>query len=102
LGPFAGIGGTYYFTPGSPEAPRVTLTGGLGFGGGGFHAVFLRNGMNSGDTHGYGASLNIAPTILPSITVNGSIPDNNGIPQPLKAKVSSIEAGIGLPGFSGT
>ena len=97
--PFLGLGGTYYWNPGAPTAPNVTLTGGLGMGGGGVHAVFLRNGMTSQDSLGYGATANIAPTILPSVTVNGSIPDDNGVPQPWNTKVSSIEAGVGLPGF---
>jgi hypothetical protein len=30
------------------------------------------------------------------------MPDENGIPQPWNARVSSVEAGIGLPGFAGT
>jgi hypothetical protein len=97
--PFLGLGGTYYWNPGAPTSPNVTLTGGLGMGGGGVHAVFLRKGMTSQDSLGYGATANIAPTIVPSVTVNGSIPDENGIPQPWNAKVSSIDAGIGLPGF---
>ncbi len=101
LGPVA-IGGTYYWNPGSPTAPGVTLTGGLGMGGGGLHSVFLRKGMTSQDSLGYGATANIAPTIFPSATVNASILDENGIPQPWNAKVSSVEAGIGLPGFGGT
>ena len=57
--------------------------------------------MTSQDTLGYGASANIAPTIFPSATVNASIPDENGVPRPWNAKVSSVEAGVGLPGFSG-
>lgn len=97
--PFFGLGGTYYWNPGAPAAPNVTLTGGLGMGGGGVHAVFLRKGMTSQDSLGYGATANIAPTILPSVTINGSIPDESGIPQPWNAKVSSIEAGVGLPGL---
>jgi hypothetical protein len=97
-----GIGGTYYWTPGSPTAPNLTLTGGLGVGGGGLHTVFLRRGMTSQDTLGYGATANIAPTIFPSATINASIPDKYGIPLPWNARVSSIDAGVGLPGFSGT
>ena len=97
-----GIGGTYYWNPGSPAAPNLTLTGGLGIGGGGLHSVFLRPGMTSQDTLGYGATANIAPTIFPSATINASIPDQNGIPQPWNARVSSVDAGVGLPGFSGT
>src|ERR1043165_8882164 len=88
LGPFAGVGGTYYFNPGSPAAPRWTVTGGLGFGGGGVHSVFLRKGMTSQDALGYGGTLNVAPTIFPSVTVNASVPDQNGIPFPWKARVS--------------
>jgi hypothetical protein len=40
--------------------------------------------------------------MLPSVGVNASIPDNNGIPQPWNGRVSSVEAGVGLPGFSAT
>ena len=100
IGPF-GVGGTYYFDPGSPTAPRVTVTGGLGFGtsGSGLHAVFRRKGMTSEDALGYGVTGNVS-SILPSVTVNGSIPDENYIPRPWKAKVSAIDAGIGLPGAS--
>jgi len=54
IGPIGGISGTYYWNPGSPTAPAVTLTGGLGMGGGGAHLVFLRKGMTSKDTLGYG------------------------------------------------
>jgi hypothetical protein len=57
--------------------------------------------MTSQDTLGYGASANIAPTIFPSATVNATIPDENGIPRPWNAKVSSVEAGVSWPGFSG-
>ena len=63
LGPI-GIGGTYYWNPGSPKAPAFTLTGGLGMGGGGLHAIFLRKGMTSSDTLGYGANANV--WMLPS------------------------------------
>lgn len=95
LGP---LGGTYYWNPGSPTAPAVTLTGTLGLGGGGVQGVFLRKGMTSGDTLGYGASGTMS-TIVPSATVNASIPDRYGIPQPWNARVSSVETGIALPGF---
>lgn len=100
LRPFpVGIGGAYYSNPGSPAAPPVTLTGSLGFGtsGQGLHSVFLRKGMTSEDTLGYGASGNLS-SIVPSVTVNASIPDENYIPQPWKAKVSSVEAGASTPG----
>lgn len=102
LRPFpVGIGGTYYSDPDSPAAPPVTVTGSLGFGtsGQGLHSVFLRKGMTSEDTLGYGASGNLS-SIVPSVTVNASIPDENYIPQPWKSKVSSIEAGVGTPGAS--
>jgi len=55
--------------------------------------------MTSEDTLGYGASGNLS-SIVPSMTVNASIPDENYIPQPWKARVSSIEAGVGTPGAS--
>jgi hypothetical protein len=57
--------------------------------------------MTSQDSLGYGATANIS-TIVPSVTVNASIPDDDGIPQPWNAKISSIEAGVGLPGFGVT
>ena len=99
--PFLELEGTYYWNPGSPSAPRLTLSGGLGIGGGGAHLVFLRKGMTSEDSLGYGANAAIAPTIFPSVTVNASIPDEHGIPKPWDAKVSSIEAGASLPGLNG-
>lgn len=92
--PWFGLGGTYYWNPGSPAAPRFTLTGGLGVGGGGAHLIHLRKGMSSEDTTGYGASINI-----PSFSVNASIPDKSGIPQPWNAKVSSIGIGAAVPGL---
>jgi hypothetical protein len=100
LGRLPGIGGTYYFNPGSPSAPRVTVTRALGMGGGGVQAVFLRDGMTSQDTLGYGASADLG--LGPIATINASIPDENFIPQPWKSKVSSVGAGIGLPGFAAT
>jgi hypothetical protein len=57
--------------------------------------------MTSGDTLGYGASGTVS-TILPSATVNASIPDQNGIPQPWNARVSSVETGLALPDIAGT
>jgi hypothetical protein len=97
---FAGIGGTYYRNPGSPTAPAATVTGSLGINPGfGLHSVFLRKGMTSQDTLGYGVTGNVS-TGLPSVTVNGSVPDENYVPQPSKTKLSSIEAGIGSPGTS--
>ena len=71
-------------------------------GGGGLHSVFLRRGMTSREALGYGATVNMAPTIFPSATINAGILDKDGIPQPWNARVSSIEAGAGLPGSSGT
>jgi hypothetical protein len=72
---FAGrIGGTYYWNPGSPTAPHLTLTRTFGLPGAGLHTVFLRNGMTSQDTLGHGVSGNVS-TVLPSVTVNGTAPD---------------------------
>ncbi len=56
--------------------------------------------MTSEDTLGYGANANV--WFLPSVGVNASIPDANGIPQPWNSKISSVEAGVGIPGFAGT
>jgi hypothetical protein len=70
---FGGIGGTYYRNPGSPTAPRFTLTGSLGAGGAGLRSVFLRKGMTSSDTLGYGANAHVG--FMPSVGVNLSIPD---------------------------
>lgn len=97
-----GIEGTYYTNPGSPTAPKVTVTGNLAFGISGYgpHAVYLRNGMTSDDTLGWGMSGNVS-SVVPSVTVNSSVPDWHGIPMPWKARVSSIEAGVGTPGASG-
>ena len=99
-----GVGGTYYWNPGSEDAPAVTFTGMYGKGhdvwklgpplaslNGGL--VFRRNGMTSADTLGPGTTSNVS-TVLPSVTVNSSIPVENGIPQPARSKVSSIEAGL--------
>ncbi|MGJ5046376.1 hypothetical protein ACQR09_04880 [Bradyrhizobium oligotrophicum] len=92
--PFIGWGGAYYWNPGAPAAPSVTLTRGVGMGGGGAHLIHLRRGMTSEDTLGYGASVN-----MPSLNVNATIPDTYGIPEPWNAKVSSIGAGVAIPGF---
>lgn len=100
-----GIGGNYYWNPGSPNAPSVTVTGILGKGRdvgktslgslGAFNAgvTYLRDGMTSADTLGPGTTSNVT-TILPSVTVNSSYPLENGIPRPDQTKVSSIEAGL--------
>ena len=99
-----GIGGTYYWNPGSDTAPSWTLTGMYGrgrdvwklgpplasFNGG---LVFRRNGMTSTDSLGYGTSSNVS-TAIPSVTVNTSIPDKNGIPQLSGNRVSSVEGGL--------
>src|SRR5688500_15794651 len=69
-------------------------------GGAGLRSVFLRKGMTSSDTLGYGASAHAG--FAPSVGVNVSIPDENGIPLPWNAAVTSVEAGAGLPGFAGT
>ncbi|WP_456753593.1 hypothetical protein [Bradyrhizobium sp. USDA 4461] len=49
--------------------------------------------MSSADSLGYGTTTNVS-TGLPSLTLNTSIPDENGVPLPAKNKVSSIEAGL--------
>lgn len=90
-----GLGATYYWNPGAPSAPRITVTGGVGKGGGGVHLIHLRRGMSSEDTLRYGASVNV-----PSFNLNATIPDASGVPLPWKAKVSSIGVGAGLPGVS--
>ena len=95
-----GIGGTYYLNPGASSAPRVTVTKRTGMGGGGLHAVFLRDGMTSQDTLGYGATADLG--LGPTATVNVNIPSEKGIPQPWNARVSSIEGGAGVPGFAAT
>jgi hypothetical protein len=99
-GRIPGIGYTHYFNAGSPSAPGVTLALRRGMGGGGFHLVFLRDGMTSQDTLGYGATADIG--LGPTATVNASIPAKDLIPQLQKMKVTSIEAGAGLPGFAVT
>lgn len=98
--PFPGgrVGGTYYLNPGSPSAPRITLTRSLGMPGAGLNAVFLRQGMTSSDTLGPGLSGNVS-TILPSVSLNGTIPDNDVL-RPWKSRVTTIEAGIGTPNAS--
>jgi len=99
-----GVGGTWYWNPGVADAPRVTVTGSWGkgrdvwkfgppqasFNGG---LVFRRNGMTSADTLGWGTNSNVS-TVVPSVSVNTSMPDRHGIPQPTKNKVSSIEVGL--------
>lgn len=98
IGPF-GIGGTYYWNPGSPTSPPVTVTGSVGLGGGGLGLSFLKGGLKSDDTLGYGASGNLFPFVP---TLNVSIPDANGIPQPSKSTVSSLEIGPARPGLAAT
>jgi hypothetical protein len=66
-------------------------------GGGGLRAVFLGKDMTSQDTLGAGATANAGAGV--NATINTSIPD---IRQPWKMRVSSIEGGIGLPGFAVT
>jgi hypothetical protein len=87
---FGRIGGTYYWNPGSPAAPHLTLTRTYGMPGLGLHAVFLRTGMTSQDTLGDGVSGNVS-TGLPSVTTNGTIADEGY--RPWKSRVTSIEAG---------
>jgi hypothetical protein len=97
LGLIPGLGRTYYSNPGSPTAPQVTWTLRRGLGGGGFHAVFLGNGMTSEDTLGSGATANMGFGV--NTNLNASIPD---LRQPWNMKVSSVEGGLGLPGFAVT
>src|SRR6478752_4248959 len=92
-----GLGGTYYSSPSSPTSPQVTLTRRLGYGGGGIHAVFLRNGMTSEDTLGTGVTANVGTGV--NATINAGIPN---LRQPWNMKVSSVEGGLGLPGFGAT
>lgn len=95
--PFGRFGGTYYSSPGSPTAPHLTLTRSLGVPGIGANAVFLRDGMTSENTLGTGMSGNVS-TIIPSVTLNATIPsDGELFPKPRKARVTSVEAGIGTP-----
>jgi hypothetical protein len=95
--PFGRLGGTYYWNPGSTAAPWLTFTRTLGMPGAGLNAVFLRNGMTSQDTLGSGVSGNVS-TVLPSVTLNGTIPDQGY--QPWNSRVTSVEAGIGTPNAS--
>lgn len=100
-----GIGANYYWKPGSPEAPRTTVTGMLGrgtdvwriplglMGNLNIGATYLRDGMSSTDTLGPGTTSNVS-TILPSVSVNSSYPMEGYVPRPDKAKASSIEAGL--------
>lgn len=56
--------------------------------------------MTSSDTLGRGVSGNVS-TILPSVTVNGTIPDDgNLIPRPWKSRVTAVKTGIGAPNAS--
>ncbi|WP_456774387.1 hypothetical protein [Bradyrhizobium sp. USDA 4369] len=49
--------------------------------------------MSSADSLGWGTNSNVS-TVIPSVSVNTSMPDRDGIPQPTKNKVSSIEVGL--------
>jgi hypothetical protein len=95
--PFGRVGGTYYWNPGSPTAPSVTFSRTLGVPGAGLNAVFLRHGMTSQDTLGSGVNGNVS-TIVPSVTLNGTMPD--GGYQPWNSRVTAVEAGIGTPNAS--
>lgn len=61
------------------------------------NAVFLRNGVTSQDTLGSGVSGNVS-TIVPSVTLNGTIPDQGY--RPWNSRITSVEAGIGTPNAS--
>jgi hypothetical protein len=101
-----GAGGNYYWNPGSPIAPPVTVTGmwgggrnvqrfplGAALGPLNIGVTYLRDGMTSADTLGPGTSSNVS-TMLPSVSLNSSFPIENNVPRPDKAKVSSIDAGL--------
>lgn len=104
-GVVAGVAGNYYWNPGAPDAPSVTMTGMLGKGRDvfrillgplgflNFGATYLRDGMTSADTLGPGTTSNVS-TILPSVSVNSSYPIESYVPRLDKSKVSSIDAGI--------
>jgi hypothetical protein len=93
--PFGRMGGTYYWNPGAPNAPRVTVNRSLGMPGAGLEAVFLAPGKSSGDTLGNGVSGNVS-TIVPSVTLNGTFPDDGGlIRRPTSPRATSVGAGIG-------
>jgi hypothetical protein len=96
--PMAPSAGHTIWNPGSPSAPHVTITRRYGVGGDGLRSVFLRKGTSSADTLGYGVTGSVG--LGPTVTVNSRIPDVNGVPQPWQAEVSSIEPGVGLPGFA--
>lgn len=94
------IGGTYYWNPGSATAPHLTFTSTQGLPGAGLHAVFLKPGMTSSDTLGTGASGTLS-TIFPSMTVNGTAPDEGDLISRLRnARQSSFEVGIHTPDAS--
>lgn len=95
--PFGRVGGTYYWNPGAATAPHVTFTRTLGMPGAGLNAVFLRSGMTSQDTLGSGVNGNVS-TVVPSVTLNGTIPNQGYEPWP--SRVTSVEAGIGTPNAS--
>jgi len=101
-----GLGGTYYWNPGTPEAPSATVTGmwgggrnverfplGPALGPLNFGVTYLRGGMTSADTLGAGTTSNVS-TILPSVSLNSSVPIENKLPRLDKARVSSIDAGL--------
>src|SRR5262249_44151927 len=84
----AGVSVNVYWNPGSDTAPSVTVTGIGGFGasvwqigpGIGAGLIFLRQGTTSADTLGYGTTTTVS-TVVPSVSLNSSIPDKNGVPQ---------------------
>lgn len=93
--PFGRIGGTYYWNPGSPTAPQLTVNRNLGLPGAGLETVFLAPGMTSSDTLGYGINGNVS-TLIPSVTLNGTFPsDGDSIFPHAMPRVTSVGAGIG-------
>jgi hypothetical protein len=97
FGAYPGIGTHILLQPELADGAPVTWTLRRGLGGGGFHAVFLGNGMTSEDTLGSGATANMGFGV--NTNLNASIPD---LRQPWNMKVSSVEGGLGLPGFAVT
>lgn len=93
--PWGRVGGTYYWNPGAPPAPPVTVTRSYGVPGAGLETVFLVPGVTSNDTIGYGISGNVS-TGIPSVTLNSTFPRAGSLPDRLsRPKVTSVGAGAG-------
>lgn len=93
--PWGRIGGTYYWNPGAPAAPPLTVTRSYGVPGAGLETVFLAPDVTSKDTLGYGLSGNVS-TGIPSVTLNSTFPrDGDPTGRPGRPKVTSVGAGVG-------